>query len=82
MNSAEFSVVSTTIISMQWGNGEDGMEVLTLSSGSKTTVCMEQARDNAAPSCLGRSGQRGDCVRALWGSVTSGQCSEGCYNAP
>ena len=39
MNNAEFSVVSTTLIFMQWGSGEDRIEVLTLSSGSKTTVC-------------------------------------------
>ena len=51
-------VVCTMQIFMRWGNREDRIEVLRFSVGSETRAYRGYARENAAPSCLGCSGQR------------------------
>lgn len=72
MNNVDLSTVSTLQIFKQWGEREGRGDVLTLSEGRVTTVCTEHARENAAPTHLAGSGQRGDRAPALWGWVISG----------
>lgn len=50
-----------------WGWGAEKTEVLRFSLGSETRAWTGHAREKAAPSCLGCSGQRGDlsCLLGL-----------------